>query len=147
MVEVFIEGTEPAERCSRALHRKLLLPYPFQRYPLDADGSLMIPGDELQELLRQEQTVRLDPRLWMLEALRPEGFVRVPVTPLPDRAAPLDGATDEGVAAAPLDLTSDGATDTAGRPGTDGRRPRVVWFDDEPRERRAERRTVPRSEL
>jgi penicillin-binding protein 1A len=57
IVEAFIEGTEPGELCSREQHHRLLLPYPFQHYRQDVDGSLQIPRNELERLLLQEGEV------------------------------------------------------------------------------------------
>ena len=41
--EAFVLTTEPVQRCTEAHHQKLKLPYPFQRYPLDRHGALLIP--------------------------------------------------------------------------------------------------------
>jgi penicillin-binding protein 1A len=117
ILEVFAEGTEPSLRCSRAFHRKLLLPYPFQRFSLDANGSLMIPRNELERLLEQEQDVRFRRRRSILEAFTPEGIVRLPVTLLP--------ASDP-----PVELASDELSDAPAWIGTDGRPAQVIWFDE-----------------
>jgi penicillin-binding protein 1A len=115
-VEVFVEGTEPAEPCTLALHRRLMLPHSFQRYGIDSGGALAIPGNELQELLADEREVVFQPARGELEAIGPNGYVSVPVTVLPDGEPP-----EEPPPAANLD--------PAGWVGTDGRRARVVWFE------------------
>jgi penicillin-binding protein 1A len=52
--EVFVRGSEPTEYCSKWHHAKLELPYPFQRFELNEQGQLMIPREELAQLLEQE---------------------------------------------------------------------------------------------
>jgi penicillin-binding protein 1A len=129
VVETFIEGTEPSDLCSRELHRKLLLPYPFQRYGLDVDGSLLVPRDELERLLDQEQDVLVDPESGVLLALRREGAVYVPVMEVPDAGSPDRELPDELLEQQPEWV------------GTDGRPARVLWFDERPqRSARAGRR-------
>lgn len=116
-VEAFLEGTEPSAPCSEALHRQLSLPYPFQRYDLDARGALAIPGNELERLLLQEPEVRLRRRRAMLVASGTEGIVRVPVTLLPD-SEPSAGLPE---------LARAGLEPGNWR-GTDGRPARIVWM-------------------
>jgi hypothetical protein len=121
VVEQFIEGTEPSELCSRALHQRLAMPYPFQGYDLAADGSLMVPHDELERLLAQEQDALVEPETGELLAFTREGTARLPLTEL---AA--SGAAEARLPAALLE-------ESAYWVGTDGRRARVVFFGDGPR--------------
>ena len=57
--ETFLEGSEPTERCSVAAHARLALPYPFQRFPLDEDGALLVPDRDLDALIGTEPSCRL----------------------------------------------------------------------------------------
>jgi len=117
VVEVFAEGTEPAGFCSLAEHDRLALPYPFHRYPVDADGALAIPFNELVRLLEREPGLHLKRRRGLLVAEIEGQVVRVPLNVLPDRAPP------------ELPELEDGA-DAASWIGTDGRPATVVFFDD-----------------
>ena len=117
--EVFIAGTEPAEFCSLAMHRKLLLPYPFQRYPHDANGTLRIPRNELERVLERERDVRLKRRRGMLEIYGAQGLILVPLNVLPARDLIDTPPLDESI-------------DTTGWIGTDGRRAQVTWFGRRP---------------
>ena len=71
--EVFVAGTEPTRLCSVFEHQRLRLPYPFQRYPLDENGALVVPANELDELLIEEPTARVVDRGRRLEAERRNG--------------------------------------------------------------------------
>jgi penicillin-binding protein 1A len=116
IVEDFITGSEPSEMCSHALHQRLALPYPFQHYDLDVDGSLVIPRNELERLLEQEQDVVFDPESESLLAFRREGTARLGLT--------ATGDSEPGEAILPAGLREE----TESWVGTDGRRARVVWF-------------------
>ena len=118
IVEAFIEGTEPGELCSPAVHDKLLLPHSFQRYRLDVDGSLMIPRNELQQLLVLEQDVAFDADSRTLVAWGREGVTEFRVSELPDTVPPEERLPDEL------------QEQRYGWAGTDGRLARVVWFGD-----------------
>jgi len=117
LVEVFLEGTEPGAPCSEALHRKLSLPYPFQRYELDTRGALTIPGNELERLLLQERDVRLRRGRGVLVSSGANGIVRIPVRVLPDSGPP-----------AGLPDLDEAGLDPEGWHGTDGRPARIVWM-------------------
>ena len=110
-------GTEPTRACTLSEERLLLLPYPFQRYALDEAGMLMIPGNELDRILARESRVLYDRRRGMLEMPGMALNARVPVTVLPD-TEPVESPAIED------DLDPKNWT------GTDGRRARVIWFDD-----------------
>jgi penicillin-binding protein 1A len=120
IVEAFIEGTEPGDLCSRERHERLRMPYPFQAYALDADGSLAIPRNELASLLEQEQDVVLDHASETLLGFTREGTARLAVTELADN----DGWTER--------LPGRLREESAGWLGTDGRRARVIWFGERP---------------
>ncbi len=81
--EAFLAGTEPTSYCTAAEHIRLKFPYPFQRYPLDEDGALAIPSDELEELLSSESTVRLAALGKRLEASTADGKLSLPLRRLP----------------------------------------------------------------
>jgi membrane carboxypeptidase/penicillin-binding protein len=115
--ETFIVGTEPTRFCSLSEERLLLLPYPFQRYPLDVNGILRIPGNELESLLAREPQVQYDRRRGLLSMQGEALNARVPVTELPDTETDETPATEND-----LDVQS--------WTGTDGRPAVVVWFDD-----------------
>lgn len=85
--EAFIATTEPVEVCTAAHHRLLQLPYPFQRYPLDRDGSLMIPREDLARLLAQEPAVYLLPDQGVLQTRSPRGLLSLEVQLLDTGAA------------------------------------------------------------
>jgi penicillin-binding protein 1A len=70
IAEAFVTGSEPTALCSVYEHQRLRLPYPFQRYPLDENGNLVIPANELDELVAQEEGVRVLDRGRRLEADR-----------------------------------------------------------------------------
>ncbi|HEU4401548.1 MAG TPA: hypothetical protein VFT43_05535 [Candidatus Polarisedimenticolia bacterium] len=54
-LEVFIEGSEPAQSCSEAEHFRLSLPYYLQRYPVTRDLELEIDADSLVRLVSEGQ--------------------------------------------------------------------------------------------
>jgi penicillin-binding protein 1A len=77
--EVFIKGSEPTAYCSRAQHQKLAFPYPFQRYPLNEQGAIVIPERELAELLDAEMDVFLVDGASRLEAHTDKGVFTLPL--------------------------------------------------------------------
>ena len=60
VTETYLAGSEPTTSCSAAEHARLLLPWTLQRYPLDPDGSLVIPDEDLPGLLSTDPTVQVD---------------------------------------------------------------------------------------
>jgi len=122
VAETFVVGTEPTRACTLSEERLLLLPYPFQRYALDEAGLLMIPGNELDSILAREPLVQYDRRRGMLEmpGMEMPGMVldaRVPVALMPDTEPQETPAIEGGL-------------DRQQWTGTDGRRARVIWFDN-----------------
>jgi penicillin-binding protein 1A len=117
-LEFFREGTEPTRSCSRALHRKLRLPPPLQRYELDPAGALSIPPSDLARILDREPHLFFDPERRLLEYWGPERVVRVEVRP---------GAEAPSLRPLPPEL------DPSSWVGTDGRPATVVWMDGRPR--------------
>ncbi len=118
ITEAFISGTEPTGLCSVYEHQRLRLPYPFQRYPLDESGSLVIPAGELDALLRRETNVRVTDRGTRLEAHLPGEVVSLGLSITPE--AP--GEPDPDSRFAPFDRTS--------WLGRDGRPAQIVWIED-----------------
>lgn len=114
--EVFVRGTEPTEYCSSHQHRKLRMPYPFQRFALNEEGALMIPEDELRRLLDAELDVFAVDGGRRLEAYTPDGAVSLPVEILP--------------AGKPVDLPPwlRDRFDTSGWKGLDGRPATILWL-------------------
>ncbi len=128
-LEFFVEGTEPTLRCSRAVGELMKLPYVFQRYELTDDGTLEIPENELNELLRGEPRARVDgigelhPKI---EFDLPDETIRLGLRVLPDRPGDDLGWIDD-------DLDAEWF-------GTDGRRAAIRRFTN-----RAERTSRPSS--
>ena len=118
-VEVFAEGTEPTDFCSRALHDGLQLPYPLQRFSFDVDGALMVPRNVLERILEEEPELRFRRRRKLLEATTPDRRLRVPVRLLP-----------------PVEIVErpeiDPELDHVSWFGTDGRPAQIVWLDAHP---------------
>ncbi len=84
LTEAFAEETEPAVYCSTGEHARLLLPYPLQRYGLDEQGRLAIPGNELDGLLAAEPSVYLGDGGARIETRTESGLVSLPLTRLPE---------------------------------------------------------------
>jgi penicillin-binding protein 1A len=82
--EAFVATTEPAEQCTAGHHDRLRLPYPFHRYPVDRDGTLVIPEGELRELLEREREIYHHARYGLIESRGPEGTVTLRVRLVPD---------------------------------------------------------------
>ena len=116
LAEVFLAGTEPVSYCSEAQHQRLKLPYPFQRYGLDENGSLSIPSGELDRLLAAEPTVRLVAGGRRLEADTPEGRISLPVRRV-------SGGESE-----PIPPEAAGRIDPSAWLGTDGRPARATMI-------------------
>jgi penicillin-binding protein 1A len=60
VTESFLAGTEPTATCTAAEHIRLALPWTLQRYPLDADGALVVPDEDLGELIAADPSIRVD---------------------------------------------------------------------------------------
>ena len=123
--EAFLAGSEPAEWCSFEHHQRARLPYPFQRYPLDEDGELLLPVGDLDRLLGREPAA-LAAGGRRLEVTTEHGVVPVAVE-LVASPGESDPASDPRLAAFDVD----------GWVGQDGRRARVVWMDGRPAALRA----------
>jgi hypothetical protein len=59
VVEAFVSGTEPTELCTRAHHRRLAMPYPVHRFPINEQGEIEISGDELDRLMATDLSLTL----------------------------------------------------------------------------------------
>jgi len=121
--EVFVTGSEPTALCSVYEHQRLRLPYPFQRYPLDENGNLIVPATDLDALLAHEEGVRVLDRGRRLEAERVTGD-RVETVAIGLEIVESDEG-DEQVSAHRRLLPYD----TIGWVGTDGRQARVEWLE------------------
>jgi hypothetical protein len=115
--ETFVEGTAPTRYCSSQRHQLVGMPYPFDRYALNDRGELMVPADELHELLAAETEVYLIEGGRRLEAHTAGGTYQLPLSILP--------ATGES----PLPAAIGDRYDVAGWVGTDGRRARILRLD------------------
>jgi membrane peptidoglycan carboxypeptidase len=95
--ETFAQGTEPAVYCSVGEHLRLRLPYPLQRYALNEQGELAVPGSDLDRILASEPAVHVVEGGRRLEASTPDGPVSLPLRRLPDAALeiPLPAALQE----------------------------------------------------
>ncbi len=125
-LEFFREGTEPVRSCSRTVCDFLKLPYPFQRYELRNDGTLEIPGNELDELLRSEPQAHVNVLQTTIEFDLPGGMVRMNLHVMPDHPAEDIGWIDNDLDPAWF--------------GTDGRRATIHRFTN-----RAEQTSRPSS--
>lgn len=121
ITEAFLAGTEPTETCSVYEHQRLRLPYPFQRYALDENGSLVVPVTDLEALLREETAVRLAEGGRRLEAYLPGEVVSIGLHIVGDLDANPAAARD---LLAPFDVSS--------WVGKDGRPAQVMWIDGRP---------------
>jgi penicillin-binding protein 1A len=54
--QYFVKGTEPTKACNAQAHFMLKLPYFLQRYPLSADGRLIIPEADVEARCAQFPT-------------------------------------------------------------------------------------------
>jgi len=113
--EVFLAGTEPTASCSVFEHQRSRLPYPFQRYPLDERGDLVLDPGELESLLQSEPQSSLVDGARRLEVRLAHEVVSVPIRIVERPPAPSDPRL--------------ALFDTGEWVGTDGRRARVVWLD------------------
>jgi len=116
--EVFVSGTEPTTYCTAQHHQLLRLPYPFQRYPLNDRGELLVPDTELAQLLQQEAEVFALEREQRLEYYGPEGLVSLDFRAVPAAEAPR-----------PLPARLTETIDISRWIGRDGRAAHVVWLN------------------
>jgi penicillin-binding protein 1A len=96
--ESFLEGTEPTEECSAAEHARLRLPWILARYPLDEQGVLIVPADDLAVLRATEPSLIVDPVKNTLGVSSQDGTVtlRLRVVPGKTQRMPpaLEGTVD-----------------------------------------------------
>lgn len=117
LTEAFISRTEPTGYCTRQHHDLLTLPYPFQRYELNARGELEIPRDELEPLLESELEAFLVRDGAAVEIYTKTGIVTLPIHLLPpDPARTLPDRIREEF-------------DTSRWVGKDGRLANVIWLN------------------
>ena len=114
--EVYLRGTEPTEYCSAQHHDVLHFPYPFQRFPLNEQGQLLVPDDRLREILDDEMSVYLIDNGRRLETRTPEGVfsIAISIEP-PEGREPLPSWVVERF-------------DTTQWNGLDGRVAEVIWL-------------------
>jgi len=114
--EVYLRGTEPTEYCSAQHHDLLQFPYPFQRFPLNEQGQLMVPDDRLREILDDEVSVFLIDNGRRLETRTPGGVfsIALSIEP-PEGREPLPSWVVERF-------------DTTEWNGLDGRTAEVIWL-------------------
>ncbi len=114
--ETFVRGTEPTRYCTKQHHRLLRLPYPFQRFPLDEAGRLVIGSAELRALLDEELDAYVIDGGSRLEVYTAEGTVTMPLQVI-------ERETSDPI---PAELRGD--HDVAAWVGTDGRMARILWL-------------------
>jgi len=115
--EAFVRGTEPTQYCSEQHHRRLMLPYPFQRYPLDDLGRLVIPEGDLERLLASELDAYLIDRGKRLEVYTSAGLITMPVAIVP------------GGIQTPIPARIREEYDISRWVGKDGRPAEVLWLN------------------
>jgi penicillin-binding protein 1A len=77
--ETFAAGTEPLAECSAAEHTRLAFPWIVQRYPLDESGSLVVPDQDLDALMRDEPFLMVDPGRRSIGIAGPGEAARLPL--------------------------------------------------------------------
>jgi len=115
--EAFVAGTEPTRYCTARHHALDAFPYPFRRYPIDDDGALAVPSNDLERLLADETDVFLVDDGTRLEAHTAQGVFTLPLAVRPATADPADE-----------DWIRERFDPQAWR-GKDGRRARIVVLD------------------
>jgi penicillin-binding protein 1A len=90
ITEAFVAGTEPTRYCTARHHALAGFPYPFRRYPLDDNGALAVPSNELERLLAEETEVFLVDDGTRLEAHTAAGVFTLPLAVLPAVPDPAD---------------------------------------------------------
>jgi penicillin-binding protein 1A len=123
ITEAFLSGTEPTDLCSVYDHQRLRLPHPFQRYPIDEAGNLVIPVDELDRLMLQETNVRLAGGGTRIEAYLPGEVVSMGVKVVLNLLPP---ELDPDSYLPPFDTTA--------WIGKDGRPARIEWIGETARD-------------
>ncbi len=83
VVEAFVSGTEPTELCTRAHHRRLAMPYPLQRFPINEDGEIEVSGDELDRLMATDLGLTLSPSGREIVAFTAHGRMSMPIRRVP----------------------------------------------------------------
>jgi membrane carboxypeptidase/penicillin-binding protein len=87
VVEAFVSGTEPTELCTRAHHRRLAMPYPLQRFPINERGELEISSDDLDRLLATDLSLMLSPSGQEIIAFTSHGRLSMDIALVPGSTA------------------------------------------------------------
>jgi penicillin-binding protein 1A len=99
--ETYIEGTEPTRDCSREEHARLRLPWVLARYELDEQGTLIVPADDLAELLRTEPTLTVDAARSSFSVATQEGTTTMKLRVVPGSTSRVPSSLDGKVDATP----------------------------------------------
>jgi membrane peptidoglycan carboxypeptidase len=99
--ETYIEGTEPTRDCSREEHARLRLPWVLARYELDEQGTLLVPADDLAELLRTEPTLTVDAARSSFSVATQEGTTTMKLRVVPGSTSRVPSSLDGKVDATP----------------------------------------------
>jgi len=116
ITEVYLRGTEPTKYCSVHHHDLRRFPYPFQRYPLNERGQLVVPEDRLREILDAETSVYLIDNGRRIETRTPDGVFSLAL-----EIAPPEGTE-------PLPAWVAERFDVAEWNGLDGREAQIIWL-------------------
>ncbi len=115
--ESFLEGTEPTAECTAAEHARLRLPWILARYDLDDQGVLVVPAEDLTELLATEPFLTVDPVKNTLSIVSQDGAVTLRIRVVPGKTPRL-----------PVSL--EGTVDPTTLLGHDGRPAEVVLLGE-----------------
>jgi hypothetical protein len=115
--ESCLEGTEPTAECTAAEHARLRLPWILARYDLDDQGVLVVPAEDLTELLATEPFLTVDPVKNTLSIVSQDGAVTLRIRVVPGKTPRL-----------PVSL--EGTVDPTTLLGHDGRPAEVVLLGE-----------------
>lgn len=95
--EYFVRGSEPREACGANAHLRLRLPFFLQRYPLDAEGRLVLPEADIEARVAQYPgTVRREAPDRLAVSWGGTPFT-VPIKVAPPREGPVPQAVMPGL--------------------------------------------------
>jgi penicillin-binding protein 1A len=100
--ETYLQGTEPTASCSPAEHERLALPWVLQRYPIDEDGALALPDEDLAPLLASEPGLKVDASRRTLTYAGTDRSVSLPLRLVAGRTTRIPAAVEGRIDPAPL---------------------------------------------
>jgi penicillin-binding protein 1A len=120
IAETYLDGTEPTASCSLSQHARLAMPWVLQRYPLDEDGALEVPDEDLPALLAGEPGIHVDAEKRTISAATELGEVTLPLHLVAGYTVRVPPALDGKIDLEPL-VGKDGRPAAVVLLGTDGR--------------------------